>query len=181
MKKTVLVVALFLSTALLSNAQTQKFGYLNSMELISIMPESAKADADLATLAKGYEDQLKKMNTEMEKKYNDYVAREKTMGLPEKENIQADLKSLDTRMQDLQGKAQDKLSTRKEELYKPILEKADKVIKEVAKANGYSYIFDTNSASILYAPDGDNIIGLIKTKLGIKNTPAAATSPAAGK
>jgi outer membrane protein len=180
-KTSILAVALFLGTAFVSKAQTQKFGYLNSMELLSIMPESKKADGELTTLAKGYEDQLKKMDSELQKKVADYQAREKTMGQAEKENIQSDLESLSKRMQSLEQSAQEKIAAKKEDLYKPILEKADKMIKETAKEKGYSYIFDTNSASILYAPEGDNIIGFIKTKLGIKDEPAAKPAPAAPK
>jgi outer membrane protein len=180
MKKTILVVALFLGITFGTNAQTQKFGYLNSMELISIMPESKKADAELTQLAKTYEEQLKKLETELQKKITDYQTREKTMGQAEKENIQADLESLNKRMQTLEQSAQEKLGAKKEELYKPILEKADRLIKKVAKDKGYTYIFDTNSASLLYAPDGDNIISFIKDELGIKDAPAAApTKPAA--
>jgi outer membrane protein len=53
-------------------------------------------------------------------------------------------------------------------MYKPILEKADKAIKDVAKENKYDYIFDASGGAILFAKDSDNVLSLVKTKLGIK-------------
>jgi hypothetical protein len=37
----------------------------------------------------------------------------------------------------------------------------------VAKENGFTYIFDVSAGSLLYQPESDNVLSLVKTKLGI--------------
>ena len=56
------------------------------------------------------------------------------------------------------------------ELMEGLYEIAKKAISEVATENGYSYVFD--AAVLLHKPEGDDILPLVKTKLGI--TSAAA-------
>jgi hypothetical protein len=40
-------------------------------------------------------------------------------------------------------------------------------IKDVAREKGYSYIFDTSSGALLHYPDGEDVSGLLKAKLGV--------------
>jgi outer membrane protein len=180
MKKLLVAIALIASTGF-ANAQTQKFGFINSMELISLMPETKTADMKLQGTAKGYEDQLKAMQKELESKYKVFQEGAAAMTDAIKEVKQGELESLNQRLTSLQQSAQDKISKEKETLYSPILKKADDAIQETAKANGYSYIFDTNSNAILYGPPNDNILPLVAKYLGITipsaNAPKTATAP----
>jgi outer membrane protein len=171
MKKFALIMAFGLMTALNASAIGEagiKLGYVNSQELLSIMPEMTKADADLKAFAKQYQDQLETMGKEFEKKGTDYQTNEKTMSDAVKTVKQKELQDLEARIRDYQQSAQEKIGKKKEELYKPILEKADKAIKDVAKEKGYDYVFDASGGSLLYARDSDNLLPLVKTKLGIK-------------
>ena len=70
-------------------------------------------------------------------------------------------------IQDFQQTAQEKIAAKKEELYNPILKKAEVAIKDVAKENAYSYVFDTSVGAFLYAQDSDNMMDLVKKKLNI--------------
>ena len=81
---------------------------------------------------------------------------------------QKELQDLEARIREYQQSAQEKIGKKKEELYKPILEKADKAIKEVAKEKGYDYVFDASGGALLYAKEGDNLLPMVKAKLGIK-------------
>jgi outer membrane protein len=171
MKKFVMMLAIGLMTAASAFAIGEaglKLGYVNSQELLSIMPEMTKADNDLKTFAKQYQDQLETMGKEFEKKGTDYQAAEKTMSDAVKEVKQKELQSLEARIRDYQQSAQEKIGKKKEDLYKPILEKADKAIKDVAKEKGYSYVFDASGGGLLYANESDNLLPLVKAKLGIK-------------
>ena len=105
---------------------------------------------------------------EYESKVKDFQANEKTMNEAVKEVKVKEVQQLQERMETLQQSAQEKTSKRREEMYKPILEKADKAIKDVAKENKYDYIFDASGGAILFAKDSDNVLSLVKTKLGIK-------------
>jgi outer membrane protein len=171
MKKFALTLAAGLLTTVSSFAIGEvgaKLGYINSQELLSVMPEMTKADADLKLFAKQYQDQLEAMGKDFEKKGTDYQATEKTMSDAVKTVKQKELQDLEVRIRDYQQSAQEKIGKKKEDLYKPILEKADKAIKDVAKEKGYSYVFDASGGSLLYANETDNLLPLVKTKLGIK-------------
>ena len=67
-----------------------------------------------------------------------------------------------------QQTAQESIQKKKEEIYGPILKKAEDAIKEIAKEKSYSYIFDTSLGTVIYAQDSDNILALVKAKLGLK-------------
>ena len=54
-----------------------------------------------------------------------------------------------------------------ETLLKPIRDKIQAAIDEVAKENGYTYIFDRSVGIILYAEDSTDISGLVRAKLGM--------------
>lgn len=166
MKKIVLAIAclIFLS----ASSFAQKFGYINSQELLSLMPEAKKADSSLQAFAKSYQDQIETMIKEYQKKGQEYQAQEKTMSDAVKEVKMRDLQKLEENIQQTQQSAQEKVAKKKEDLFTPILEKADKAIKDVAKANGYDYVFDASAGAMLYAKETDNILSLVKTKLGIK-------------
>ena len=171
MKKFALILAFGLMTTASAFAIGEagvKLGYVNSQELLSIMPDMVKADADLKAFAKQYQDQLETMGKEFEKKGGDYQTTEKTMSDAVKGVRQKELQDLESRIREYQQTAQEKIGKKKEDLYKPILEKADKAIKEVAKEKGYDYVFDASGGSLLYAKDSDNLMPLVKTKLGIK-------------
>ena len=168
MKKFVVMLALGLMIGTASFAQAQKFGYVNSQELLAAMPEITKAGTDLEVYSKQYRDQLEAMDKEAQKKVQEYQAGEKTMTDAVKTVKQKELQDLQTRIESYQQTSQEKVTKKREELYKPILEKADKAIKDVAKEKGYAYVFDTGNGAILYANEGDNILPLVKTKLGIK-------------
>ncbi|MFN9882854.1 MAG: OmpH family outer membrane protein, partial [Bacteroidota bacterium] len=64
--------------------------------------------------------------------------------------------------------AQEKLQTKKQEIYSPILKKAEDAVKAVAKENGYAYVFDTSIGAVIYAQDADDIMPLVKKKLNLK-------------
>ena len=53
------------------------------------------------------------------------------------------------------------------ELLEPILAKARKAIEDVATEGSFTYIFDKSSGNILYAKESENVIALVKKKLGL--------------
>ncbi|MFM6945038.1 MAG: OmpH family outer membrane protein [Bacteroidota bacterium] len=167
MKKITLLAALF-GTFISASFAQNKLGYINSRELLEVMPEVKKADSSLQIYAKSFQDQLESMSKEYESKVKDFQANEKTMNEAVKEVKVKEVQQLQERMETLQQSAQEKTAKRREEMYKPILEKADKAIKDVAKENKYDYIFDASGGAILFAKDSDNVLSLVKTKLGIK-------------
>ena len=57
----------------------QKFGHVNSQEIIQAMPEFAKARTDIEALTKQYEADLKSMQEELQKKSEAYEKEQATL------------------------------------------------------------------------------------------------------
>ncbi|MDI9319848.1 MAG: OmpH family outer membrane protein [Phycisphaerales bacterium] len=168
MKKIILLAACTFALFTSVHAQTLKLGHINSQELLGLMPEVKKADADLKAYAKSFEEQLETMTKEYQKKMGDYQAQEKTMTDAVKEVKQKEITDLGGRIESTQKSAEEKVVAKKQELFKPILDKAEKAIKEVAKEKGFDYVFDLSTGSVLVARDADNMLPLVKAKLGIQ-------------
>lgn len=164
-----LLISLFLISVTGFSQSKLKFGHLNSNDLFALMPEKAVAQKTLQDYSKQLEDQLVAMQDELEKKYTDYQANQATLTDVVKKTKEEELTAMQQRIQTFQTNAQQELQKKESELLQPIIEKAKKAIEEVSKENGYTYVFDTGTGSLLYWPkDADDIMPLVKTKLGIK-------------
>jgi len=144
-----------------------KFGYLNSNDLLAAIPERVKADSALSKYQKSFQDQYEEMVKEYQTKGQAFQSGEKTMTDAVKEVKAKEIQDLQSRIEGFQQSAQEKLQTKKSELYGPILDKLNKAISAVGKDHGYNYIFDVTQGAVLYY-DGDDVLPLVKAKLGIK-------------
>ena len=151
-----------------AKAQTSKFGHINSADLIQLMPETKQSDSTLRKFGESLDSQLKTMTAEYQSKLQKYQSGRDSMPDAIKAVKEKELEDLGNRIQDFQQTAQESIQKKKEDLYGPILKKADQAIKDVAKDKGFSYIFDTSSGTVLYAQDSDDIMNLVKTKMGLK-------------
>jgi outer membrane protein len=169
MKKIVVTLACALLSCGAVIAQTSpKIGWIESAELLQSMPEKSKADTDIAKYAKDFQSQIDIMMKEYQTKGQQYQANEKTMTDAIKEVKQREIADLQNRIESTQQSAQEKLQQKKQDIYAPILDKADKAIKAVAKEKNYDYIIDKSGGALLYGKDSENILPLVKAKLGIK-------------
>jgi outer membrane protein len=161
-----------------SDAQVHKLGHLNFQELVVQMPEYTKANSDMEVFGKQLEDELKKMSAELQKKADEFQKQEPKMAEAIKEMKEKELQDMQSRIQQFQQSAQQNVRKKEEELLKPIYEKAKKAIADVAKENGYSYIFDAGPGSpVLYKPESENVTSQVSKKLGVvekKETPPPA-------
>lgn len=158
-----------LSFATTVNAQnTLKFGHVNSTQLLSLMPETKNADSSLQKFGASLESQLKTMTAEYQNKIADFKTKEASMADPIRDAKMKEISDLEERIQAFQESAQTSMQKKKEELYSPIIKKAEDAINQIAKEKSYSYIFDTSVGAVLFAQDSDDILPIVKTKLGLK-------------
>jgi len=83
----------------------------------------------------------------------------------EKEKELADLQS---RIDAFKTKAQQDLQGKQQELLQPFIVKAKDAVKDVAKENKYTTILNSIEDVVLYSEPGDDIMALVKKKLGIQ-------------
>jgi len=170
MKKTLIaIVACMLAFGGTAMAQkTIKLGHINSNDLMQIMPGRDSAQTVLQNEVTELESTLKSMQAEAEKRYNDYVANQAGWTDLIRQTKQREIQDMAARIEEFQKNAQEQLQTREQELLKPIIDRAKKAIEDVAKEGGYTYILDAGTAAVLYSQDSDDIMPLVKKKLGLK-------------
>jgi outer membrane protein len=151
-----------------ATGQGQKFGYINSADLLKIMPEAKRAEASLTAYVRNLENQFGSLQTDYQKKVTEFQSQENTMADAVKQLRIKAITDLEQRMQQSQVAGQQQIAAKREQLFKPILDKAEKAVKAVGKENGYDYIFDTSTGSFVYSNEKHDIMPLVKKKLGIK-------------
>lgn len=168
MKQLVITLALLLSGAQAAMSQALKLGHIDRQRLLLTLPERKGAEEKMQAFAKVLDDRLKAMGAEYQAKVTDAQARAETMTQTEREMIVREINELEQRIQAAQEKAQEDLAKQEEELLKPMIEKTNKAVKDVADENGFTYILDVSTGMVLYFDKGDDIMPLVKAKLGIQ-------------
>jgi outer membrane protein len=170
MKKFLALVMVCVALVSAASAQNKehKFGYINTLELLSLMPEIKPADEELSKYAGELDALFTKMLQEYQAKITELEKTFASMSDDMKQIKAQELQDLEKRITNFEDGISDKLGKKKETLYSPILDKADVAIREVAKENGFTYIFDASVGAIIYADESDDILPLVKAKLGLK-------------
>ena len=180
MKKffTVTLFALCLVAATEIQAQS-KIGYISSQELVSVMPETKKADSALQDLRNAL------VQSATERQNGFYAAMDKfnkdsaTYTAAVKTVKRNELMKMGQELSGEEERIQQQLQQRQQELLGPINKKAYEAVQAVAKENGYGYVLEKEA--LLVAPPGDDILPLVAKKLNIKLPAAGTTAPAAPK
>src|SRR5690242_3154472 len=124
MKKVIVLIAAVLVTGWCSmDASAQKIGYVSMQELVTSMPEYAKADTSLAEFQKELGQQNQVMQQEWQSKVQSFVKDSTTMSEVVKQARQADLRDLQNRMVQFQQNAPDMIQQKQAQLLQPIVEK----------------------------------------------------------
>jgi outer membrane protein len=165
--RSVLVIAMcaFLSTGF--SQVNAKLGYIDSNELLEMMPGKDSIQTAIQNYGKSLESQLQTMYGEYQTKLQDYQSNAGTMSDIIRQTKEKELIDLESRIQTFQQQADTDLQEKQIQLLQPLLDKAKNAINAVAKENGYTYIFDVGTGAFLYYEKGDNILQLVKAKLGL--------------
>tara|TARA_B100000427_G_C15162893_1_gene443826 strand:- start:111 stop:608 length:498 start_codon:yes stop_codon:yes gene_type:complete len=165
MKKIILLA--ILTTINVSLIAQNKLGYIDSQELLMLMPERNSAEKEVQEFAKSLEAQLTSMTAEYQQSVQNYQANEATFTDLVKQDKIAEITGLEQRIQAFQQNAQQSIVAKEQELLEPILEKARTAIEEVAEEGNFTYIFDKSIGSIVFAKESENVLPLVKKKLGL--------------
>ena len=131
MKIKKIIILSFLALLSFSTFAQNKFGYIDSQELLILMPERKAAEAEVQNFAKSLEAQLGSMTAEYQQSVQEYQANEATYTDLVKQDKIAEITGLEQRIQAFQQNAQQSLQTKEQELLEPILAKARKAIEDV--------------------------------------------------
>jgi outer membrane protein len=163
MKIAAVVIAL---VCVAGSVQAQKFGYVNSAAILSEMPEVKQAEANLQAL----EQQLtKRLENSYQALQQDFAAVQQKVQRGELSPRQQEEEStrLQTRQQELAQEEQgmvEQVQQKRSELLEPIYDRINQAIADVAKENGFTFIFDQQV--LLYSEESLDVSTLVRGKLG---------------
>ena len=171
LKKIALVLMLALPMGVF--AQNLKFGHINAQEIVSAMPEFAKAQSDIEALDKQLTSELQRTQEEFNKKYQEFQQAIAKDSLPANiaERRQKELQDMMQRQEQFQQEAQQQMQKAQADAMAPIYKKLDDAIKAaVGAAEGVIYIFDLARTPVAYVNESQsiNLTPKVKTQLGIK-------------
>lgn len=165
MKKFLIVIMLLAPMSMLA----QKFGYMNSAELIQLMPEFSKAQKKLQDLEKTYTNDFNAMRTELEKKGTEF---EKLQQDSVPENIlkrrYEELLQMEQRLQQASQELQASLAQAEQQEMVAIQTKLRDALDAVGRDGGYVCIFDL-AGGVPYISKTlcEDVTAKLRTKLGI--------------
>jgi outer membrane protein len=168
MKKLIqLAFVAMLILAATTSATAQKFGYVNSAEILSELPAMKAAESNLEGLQK----QLQKKGQAMVQTFQtDYQAlqaqaQEGTMSPKQQQEAAAKLQVREEEIGKFEQSMMADLQKKRTELLEPIYDSINNAIKEVAEEEGYQFIFDQQV--LLYGQESQDVSAKVKAKLGL--------------
>ena len=167
MKKTIIVALMAL---LPLGAFAQKFGHINSPDIIPLMTEYKTAQTELQTLQKQYEEELDYMNTEYSKKIEDYDKNHETLPENIRTRREQEIMESQQKMQQYYQDCQVNLEKKSQELMGDINSKLLKAIQTVGEEGAYVCIFDISGGVVPFVSSTltTDVTEAVKAKLGIK-------------
>ena len=162
-------IALLLMLVLPMSVFAQKFGHIKTQEILTVMPEYTKAQTDIQTMQKQYQDEMKRLTDEIQKKFAAYQQEQANLPKNIQERRQKELQELNERGMQMQQDAEQQLQQSWMQMLEPIAKKIDDAIKAVGQEGGYVYIFDLNATQIPFVNEtlSTDVTGAVKAKLGL--------------
>ncbi len=172
-----------ITPATTTTAGPLKLGYTNIDYVLSQTPEAKDIQNQLTIQRTQSENELKRMQKELEDKYGAYEKGAAQMSDVIKKDRETELQGLQARIQEFGRTAEQSLQTKYQQLVNPVVQKIQKAIDAVAKETGYQYVFNLDAGAntipiLLVAPEENNITELVLKKLGIDPSKITTAKPA---
>jgi outer membrane protein len=160
MRRLCSAVLLVAACALQAPAQS-KIGHINSEAIMQTLPEAIDAQKSLDALVAQWEAELQKMQADWKKKFEEYDKKKLILTEQARADQEKELRSLDQAVQDYRNRKfgqNGELFQKQNDVMKPIQNKIFQVLEDIAKEDGYDYVFDkSGQILLLYASDKNDL------------------------
>lgn len=158
-----LTILLFFTLFTLTAGAQIRFGYLSYNEALKAMPEYAVATRNMASLKEQYAKETKRAEEEFNHKYETFLEGQKSFAEPILRKRQAELQDLLYKSIAFNKESARLLSQAEADIYRPLREKLDEVIKRTGTERGYAFILNTDDNALPFASTayGEDITVLI--------------------
>lgn len=139
------ILFLIAAALLAAPAMSQKIAYVESQSILEAMPEYQKANQEIEQKAAQWEEEVKAKFNEVETLYQNYMDSERMLSEEMRQQKQEEIFEAERKAQEFKEKKfgiEGELFQLREEKIKPLQEKIYQAAEDIAKANGYDFIFD---------------------------------------
>ena len=174
MKKILLAILMIAPLSIMAQV---KFAHFNSADIIPNMKEYTAAQTEIQNMQKQYEDDLKLMQDELQKKYEDYQKEAANLLEGVRLRREQELNELGQRYQQSLQDSQTALQKATQEKMGAIGELVMTVVKKIGENEGYIYIVDISTGTISFVNSAlsTDITELLKKELGITGNATSVT------
>jgi outer membrane protein len=146
-----------------------KIAYFSSEAIMKQLPDAQDAQKQLDQLVADWQQELNKMQDEWKKKFDEYDTRKLIMTEQRRADTERELRDMDQKIVDLRNQKfgqNGDLFNKQNELMKPVQDRVFKAVQDVAREDGYDYIFDKSGDILLmYANEKYDLTQKIFNKL----------------
>ncbi len=160
---------LFVAMALMLafNTATAQVAHIDSEQLLMAMPETKAMEDELKKVQQTYADEYNAQATALQAKLKKYDAEAPTQTDAKNEERRVEVEGLKTKIQKYAQTADQEIQKKRFDLLKPIVEKAQKAVSDVASEKGIKYVLDSSPGKGLIVFEGEDLMPAVKAKLGI--------------
>jgi outer membrane protein len=162
---------LFVAFALFSafnTIQAQSVAHIDSEQLLMAMPETKAMETELKKVQQTYADEYNAQATALQAKLKKYDAEAPTQTDVKNEERRVEVEGLKQKIQKYAQTADQEIQKKRFDLLKPIVEKAQKAVNDVATEKGFKYVFDSSPGKGLIVFEGEDLMTAVKAKLGVQ-------------
>ena len=160
------MLALLLVAGGRTMGQQAKFGHVDIAAVMQATPEWGAAETELQQFGENLTKEGEALQAELQKKYEEYQQKQATYSEAVAKLKQQELQDMVQRLEKFKNDAAQSIEEKQEQLLTPIRLKVLDAIKEVAKENKYTYVFDVSTQ--LFNSESDDLTDKVKAKLGLK-------------
>ena len=167
------VAALALAAAPAARAEL-KLGYVDFQRAIKEVEEGKITGAALKKEADEKQKQLNARMEELRKLQEDFQKQAQILTPEARAAKAAEVERKTMETQEIYVKLQQELSAKEREAMRPLADRLTAVTREIAEAEGFTMIFDKDSAGLVYAPAALDLTNELIRKYNAKFPPGAA-------
>ncbi|MCM1519389.1 MAG: OmpH family outer membrane protein [Lachnoclostridium sp.] len=142
----------------------QKYGVINTQALMESMPEIKTINEQIQASTTKYEEEFSKLQTEFQKKFEEFQALEESTPQTIKERRMQEMQELENKINQFRQTAQQDLQRQQQQLMAPVQEQVMKAIQTIGEEGGYTFIFE-NMIPVYIGKDVTDVTDAVKARL----------------
>ncbi|RYZ23695.1 MAG: OmpH family outer membrane protein [Chitinophagaceae bacterium] len=156
-----------------TSVQAQKYAIIDTKYILDKMPEYRTAQKNLDDIAAGWQKEIDRLQTELDKMYKDFEAEQVMLSEDLRKKREDQLFGKEKGLRDLQRQRfgfEGDLFKKRQELIKPVQDKVYSAVQRLATQRGYDFILDKSEGiTVIFAdPKLEKSEDVIR-ELGVRN------------